>query len=438
MPLTRRVVPAWLFAFATSLYLPVAAAAQAIATDALSVARGQSAIVTSPAQVARVSIGDPEIADAIVVSPREVLVNGRALGSTTLILWDAAGNRRFYSIEVTADAPALQRQIRALFPNEPITITASGNTVVVSGRVSDAGIARRVQEIVAASGATVVQNLSIPPARQVLLRVRFAEVSRNAARQLGTSFRVGETGLNLNPDNIVRGGDRVGEVFSGEGIVRLFLFEDNIQVNAVIQALKSRSLFKSLAEPNLLAIEGAEASFLAGGEFPYPVPGGGGAAGNNVTIVFKEFGIRLAFRPTITVAGNIRMTVAPEVSSLDFSNGLTVQGFRVPSLLTRRAATEVELRPGQTFAIAGLMDNTSLYSINKIPVLGDIPILGELFRSRDVRQGKTELLVLVTPELVQPLDQAPPVPTGEPEQWNVDRSLRGPVPPRRTAPPATF
>ena len=163
MPLSRRVVPVWLFAFAISLYLPLIAAAQAVATDALSVARGQSVIVTSQTQVARVSIGDPEIADAIVVSPREVLVNGRALGSTTLILWDAAGNRRFYSIEVTADAPALQRQIRALFPNEPITITASGNTVVVSGRVSDAGIARRVQEIVAASGATVVQNLSIPP-----------------------------------------------------------------------------------------------------------------------------------------------------------------------------------------------------------------------------------------------------------------------------------
>lgn len=435
MRLRSKFGPVWLLTLLLSVAFASAAAAQAIASDVVSVARGQSALVTSATPVARVSIGDPEIADAIVVSPREVLVNGRALGSTTLIVWDAAGNRRFYSIEVTADAPALQRQIRALFPGEQITVTASGNTVVISGRVSDAGIARRALDIVRGSGATVVENLSIPPARQILLQVRFAEVSRTASKQLGTEFRVGETGVRLNQGLTPDVGDRVVESLS-DGLVRLFLFEDNIQVEAVINALKGRSLFKALAEPNLLALEGAEASFLAGGEFPYPVPQGG--EGNRVTIVFKEFGIRLRFKPVITVAGNIRMSVAPEVSSLDFSNGLVISGFSIPSLLTRRAETEIELRDGQTFAIAGLMDNTSLNRVNKIPILGDIPIIGELFRSRDVRQGKTELLVLVTPRLVSPTDTPPALPTGEPEEWNVDRSLKGPVPPRKTAPSSSF
>lgn len=414
-----------------------AADAQTVASEVLTISRGTSTLVTPPARVARVSIGDPAIADAVVVSPQEVLVNGRALGATTLIVWDVNGNRRLYNIEVTVDAAALNRQFQALFPGQNVRASASGNLVVISGQVTDAGIARRALELARGTGATVVDNLAVPPARQILLQVRFAEVTRSAITEFGSSlggardFVLTPGDRDIDPDRVVPGSGIV-ETLS-DGLVRLFFFEDNFTISAVIRALKARGQFRSLAEPNLLAVEGAEASFLAGGEFPYPIPQAGQQ--NTVTIVFKEFGVRLRFVPRVTNAGNIRLEVAPEVSSLDFSNGLMLSGFRIPSLLTRRAETEIELRPGQTFAIAGLMDNSILRNAGKVPILGDIPILGYLFQSRDIRENRTELLVLVTPRLVDPLDQSPPVPTGEPGTWDWDRRLRDPVRPA-TAPAA--
>ena len=209
--------------------------------------------------------------------------------------------------------------------------------------------------------------------------------------------------------------------------LNIFLVDHQNGVGAFIQALKSNGLFRSLAEPNLLAVHGQEASFLAGGEFPYPVVQGGANVGA-VTIQFREYGIRLNFTPTIQSSGNIRLHVAPEVSTLDFANGLTLQGFNIPSILSRKMETEIELADGQTFGIAGLIDNTIIEDIDKIPVLGDIPILGSLFRSKELRQNKSELLVLVTPRLVQPMDQSPPVPTGEPEVWDWDDSMLEPLP----------
>ena len=401
--------------------------AQVIASEGLvTVGRGTSALLPQPTTVRRVSIGDPAIADAVVVSPREVLVNGRTLGSTTLFIWDVNENRRIYNIEVTVDAAALQRQLRALFPREQVAVTASGNMVILSGQVSAAAVAGRALEIARGTGATVVDNLAIPPAQQILLQVRFAEVSRTAATQLGVDYRVGETSTLLTPLS-PQAGDRVLGLSTGDGLLNISVFQDNIQFEAVIRALKSRGLFRSLAEPNLLALDGTEASFLAGGEFPYPVPQGGGD-NNAITITFREFGVRLRFIPRVTAAGNVRLEVEPEVSSLDFTGGLRLSGFAIPTILTRRAKTQIELRPGQTFAIAGLLDNSILNNLDRIPFLGDIPILGNLFRSREVRQRRNELLVLVTPRLVEPLNAAPPVPTGEPETWPWDRSLQGRLP----------
>jgi pilus assembly protein CpaC len=207
--------------------------------------------------------------------------------------------------------------------------------------------------------------------------------------------------------------------------VNIFLFSSNANLGIFIQALQNRGLFKSLAEPNLMAIDGEEASFLAGGEFPFPIVQGGGVT-NAVTIEFKEFGIKLNFTPTVTNSGNIRLHVNPEVSALDFSNGLEFAGFLIPSLLIRRAETEIELLDGQTFAIAGLIDNSMIQNMSKVPILGDIPILGSLFRSKELRQRRTELLVLVTPHLVEPMEEAPPVPTGEPEKWKWMKSIDGP------------
>lgn len=389
----------------------------------LTIIRGQSELLSTPTNVRRVSVGDPEVADAVVVSGREVLINGRTVGTTTLIVWDITETRRTYTVEVTINAAALQRNLRTLFPGEQVTAIASGNAVVLSGTVSDASVARRMVEFARGGGATVIDNISSPAAPQVLLRVRFAEVSRRAALDLGTEYgarNVGQDSEGIFDNN---------EVTLADGLVRIFLSNSNVDFEAVIQALKTRGHYRSLAEPNLLARDGQEAYFLAGGEFPVPTPQPGQGGNGLITVVFKEFGIRLRFTPTSTASGRIRLRVAPEVSQLDFTTGVRLSGFEIPSFITRRAETEVELRPGQTLAIAGLMDNTLIRNASKIPLLGDIPILGYLFQSREIRDNKTELLVLVTPELVTPSDTAPPVPTGEPSTWRRDRAITEPARP---------
>jgi pilus assembly protein CpaC len=259
--------------------------------------------------------------------------------------------------------------------------------------------------------------MTTPPAVQVLLKVRFAEVSRSALKELSFAFNGANVDrIATNPLNWA------GSSNASDGIVT-FLLGDKVLgqfIEGQINAQITKGTIRSLAEPNLLTLPGKEANFLAGGEFPYPTIQGGGAGNvaNAVTIVFKEFGIKLKFTPTIMRNGSIRLKVAPEVSTLDFANGLSFQGYQIPLLLTRRAEGEVELAEGQYLAMAGLLDNRTLESVSKIPLLGDIPIIGELFKSRQKRQEQTELLVLISPQLVTGQAKAPEIPTGEPGTWD--------------------
>jgi pilus assembly protein CpaC len=395
------------------------------------VSAGASALIVYDAPVQRFSIGEPDIADAVAVSPAELLVTGKKLGTTSLLVWQAGNRVVMYSVQVTADAPALQRYLNALFPEDGIAVSASANTVTLSGRVRSRGIAEYAVDIAKGTGALVVDRLQAPPGRQVLLQVRFAEVSRSAGRAMSTALAT------LNPHRLNDAPrdstNWFGETLS-DGLVHLFLSNPHADFEAIIRILKSRGEFRSLAEPNLLALPGEEASFLAGGEFPYPVIQSGQSTGA-VTIVFKEFGIRLKFTPEVTESGNIRLHVAPEVSSLDFANGLNFQGYTIPSLLTRRAETEVELRDGQYLAIAGLLDNTWTKNETKIPILGDIPILGSFFKSTDAQQSRSELMVLVTPRLIDASDTAPPLPTGEASTWQWDGNLRNPAGPAAAGAP---
>lgn len=393
---------------------------------------GNSAIVPAGGTLTRIAIGDPNVADATTAGPTDVLVNGISPGSTSLFVWTQNGTRNSYTIRVTLDAPSLEREISALFPTETIRVTAVGRSVILSGRLQDPRVESKVVQLASSIGddVTIMNNLSIPNPGQVLLQVRFAEVSRSWQRELGPTV-VAYSGNNvdaaLGPVENTRTSNQDGEiaeVFSDA--VNFFLFHRPSNVAAFVQALERNGLFKSLAEPNMIAMPAETASFLAGGEFPFPILQGS-QNNNTVTIQFKEFGIRLNFIPNITNSGSIRLKVAPEVSALDFGNGLVLQGFTIPSLLTRRASTVVELEDGQTFAIAGLVDNSIVENISKVPFLGDIPILGELFKSRDLRQNRSELLVLVTPRIVQPLDQEPALPTGEPETWGWNGSIRNPA-----------
>jgi pilus assembly protein CpaC len=402
---------------------PGVAAAQRIISQpekVLTMSKGASLLIQNDATIQRFSIGDPAVAEATVLSPREVLISGKTLGVTTLLIWTSDLNVKSYSVEVTADASGLERYLKAVLPGQQVSVSATGNTVTLSGQVQDASAAARAVEIAKGSGALVVDNLSIPTAVQVLLQVRFAEVTRSALEDYASALST------VNPQRLSDNGDWSGSTNSDGNVTFSLLNVGGTSLDAILRALKTRGDFKSLAEPNLLTLPGKEASFLAGGEFPYPTvqAGGGGATGNAVTIVFKEFGIRLKFTPVIMRNGNIRLTVAPEVSSLDFANALTFQGFVVPSLLTRRAETEVELQNGQHLSIAGLLDNSLVKNVNKIPLLGDIPILGQLFRSKSVRERRTELLVIVTPRLVGARDTLPPIPTGEVRSWGMPKGLR--------------
>ena len=382
----------------------------------VSLAQGTSVVLVSPVELNRVSIASPEVAEAVVTSPTEVLINGRSLGSTTFVVWDVNGARRIYGVEVTADAGALERHLTTLFPSEAITVTARGNTLILSGEVSSAFVSRRALELAEGSGAVVIDDLQTPAPSQILLQVRFAEVSRSALRSLGNN--VVDV---LNPDLIDGDGDYRG-ITDSDGQIELSLIESDAHLRTIIRAFRETGDFKSLAEPTLLALDGQQASFLAGGEFPFPILQSGNAS-NAVTIEWREFGVRLNFTPSVTNIGNIRLDIAPEVSSLDFAGGLTLSGFQIPAILSRRAQTSVELREGQHLAIAGLLDRSIQESIRKLPLLGDIPILGALFRSTDERQVVTELLVIVSPRVVEPTNQPPLLPGGEPGTWDWERWL---------------
>ena len=314
----------------------------------------------------------------------------------------------------------LEQQLHSLFPGEDVTVSTNEGATVLHGRVSNTNVMLRIGEIATASlpKSQIINLLQVPggsESQQVMLQVRFAEVNRQMLAEAGLNLFVRRERFTARSttqqfpapdfDDTVPG----GIVFSD--FLNLFFFDRQEGIGGVLKALESSGGFQSLAEPNLIAYNGQEANFLAGGEFPIPVVQGAGVNAT-VTIIFKEFGIKLSFRPTI--AGDaIRLKVKPEVSTLDFNNGITLQGFRVPALTTRRAETDVELRDGQTFAIAGLLANESQNDDAAIPFLSKLPIIGYFFKSRSKQAAQTELMVLITPRLVRALDpdEVPPLPT---------------------------
>ncbi len=375
---------------------------------------GRSTVVNIGQSIARVSLTRPEIADAIVTGSQQLLVHGKAPGTISMFVWDRSGGIKRYDVVVTRDLSQLNEQLHTLFPGESISVTGNGKDVVVSGTVSSKYIIEKAVEVAAGyvekkeDVVNMLRQQEGIATDQVLLRVRFAEVSRSALTDLGVSL--------FSDGNRNTIGSSTTQQFSapffdqrqplqGKNLIfsdylNLYLFNTKNQIGLTIRALQNKGLLQSLAEPNLIAQNGKEASFLAGGEYPYPVVQGS-TSNLAVTIVFKEYGIRLNFTPTLLGGDLIHLKVRPEVSSLDFANAISYQGFRIPALSTRRADTEVELQDGQTFAIAGLLNNTVTNSMSKIPGIGDIPILGYLFRSKSADKQQTELVVTITPQIIR-------------------------------------
>jgi pilus assembly protein CpaC len=372
---------------------------------------GRSAIIRTDRPIARVSLSTPDIADALVTTPYELLVHGKTPGTISLLIWSDNGRIQPYDVAVRRDLSPLAEQFRTLFPGEAITVAGNGRDVVLSGVVSSKYVVDRAAALAVGyvdkpeNVVNLIRQQEGVATNQILLKVRFAEVSRSAVQELGASFFTGPngdgrwTGRATTQQFAAPTFDRSnGLVFSD--FLNLFAFNSEEQLGALIRALKTKGLFESLAEPNLITQDGKEASFLAGGEYPYPVLQGTGA-NSGVTITFKEFGVRLKFTPTVTGDDLIQLKVTPEVSTLDFANAITLQGFRVPALSTRRTDTQVELRDGQTFAIAGLLDRTVNETLSRVPGIGDIPILGYLFKSQAYQKNATELVVMITPHIVR-------------------------------------
>src|SRR5262245_45214932 len=370
---------------------------------------GRSTLVEPGTPVTRVSLTSADIADVVVTSSSQLLLNGKVAGTTSMFVWDRGGAVRRYEIVVQRDLTRLSEQIKDLFPGENIEVRNNGSKILLAGTATSKAVIDNVINL--ATGfvdkkedvVSLLQASNANQNNQVLLRVRFAEVSRSAMTELGASFFtgpngyknfVGRTTTEQFPAPIF---DKGSLVFSD--FLNLFLFDNKNQLGGVVRALQTKGLLQTLAEPNLVAESGKEASFLAGGEFPVPIAQ---ASGNGVAISvqYKEFGVRLTFTPDVN-GNRVHLKVRPEVSTLDFNNAVVLQGFRIPALSTRRTETELELQNGQTFAIAGLLNNTLASSLKKIPGIGDIPILGLLFQSKAAPKDQTELVVMITPEILR-------------------------------------
>lgn len=409
------------------LPLPCAASDEAYAVsvaaaEKLSLVVGKAVVVQSRAAVRRVSIAAPEIADAIVLSPRQIYLTGKSAGVTNMIMWGESDKvTAIFDVEVAPDIMALKAKLHEMFPGEKgVRVTSAREGITVAGTVS--GVTRMAQIVALAetyvpldkAGKPRLTNLlEVSGVHQVMLEVRVSEISRSLARNLGINFNTvsasgRQFGLSLlgGLTSVPFGGSPTSPLQASGNVNAILGFLGNgASWTVFIDALKENGLLHVLAEPTLITLSGKSANFLAGGEFPIPVPQSG-AGLNTITIEYKSFGVGLNFTPTVLTDGRINMIVAPEVSELDFSTAVSFQGFVIPGITTRRVSTTVELGDGQSFAIAGLIREDVREDIKKFPLLGDVPILGPLFRSSSFTKNETELVVIVTPHLVKPIDLA--------------------------------
>ncbi len=443
------------------------ATVNATQAEKLTVTVGKSVVIDTGTPVKRVSLAAPDVADALVLSPRQLYITGKNPGVTTLTLWsDPDRLSRIFDIEVQPDIARLKAKLHELMPEEKdVRVMTSNGGIALSGSVSSAGNLSQVEAIAQGfapldkDGKPRITNLlEVGGVQQVMLEVRVSEMSRSLGRRMGINFSVlsqsgNQFGLSLL-DNLVRlpstgafPADPLSVTDNINGILRFLGGGSTWTV--FIDALKDQGLLKVLAEPTLITLSGRQASFLAGGEYPIPVPQASyGAA--IITIQYKPFGVALNFTPTVLSSGKISMLVAPEVSDLDFSQAIAIQGYIVPSLTTRRVSTTVELADGQSFAIAGLLKDEVREDVRKFPILGDIPVLGALFRSTSFQRNETELVILVTPHLVKPADMSKqPLPTDafvvpNDLEWYLLGSLEGtekqpnPPTPSSSMPPASL
>jgi len=387
---------------------------------------GKSVVIDYPADIRTISTSNPEILDASPVTTREILLHGKGLGTVTLVVWSKSGQRTFYNCTVDLNLDPLRRMLKETFPMDDITVRSTRDTVSLNGSVRNKDEADRMVAVAGSFAKVVVNNLGVNVGlaeKQILLRVKFAELDRVREVQYGVNLLGAPGGTLIGSttgqftSTTTTGSLQVPSTSGGSTAISsitqalsLFAFDPKLNLGAFLKALESQSILQTLAEPNLVTTNGKEASFLVGGEFPVPVVQGGSGAGA-VTVQFREFGIRLKFTPLLTDHKTIKMHLNQEVSTLDAADGVSLNGFVIPALSTRRTETDVELGEGQSFVVSGLVSNAESDTFTKIPVLGSLPIIGYLFKSRDEKKNRTDLVVLVTPEVTEPLGPNYPKPS---------------------------
>lgn len=418
---------------------PASAAAEA---QTLHILAGRSVIINTQARLKRILVSNPAVVDTTTVTPTQLVITAKAPGTASLVLWDETGRARILDVNSNVDVSELRDALQQAYPNEDMRVEADQGRIVMSGKASTQAVSDGAAKLAASYSGTVVNSLVVaPPERpkQIMLKVRFAEIDRSKAQQLGMNiFSLGAANTvgrvttgQFFPPGVTAGGTAPPTATFSD-LLNIFVWRPDLNLGATIKALEANNVLQILAEPNLMARSGEPASFIAGGEFPYPVvqgSGGGGTGNLAVTIQFRPYGVKLDFTGTVNPDNTIQLKVAPEVSTLDYTNSLTFEGFVVPAISTRRAETIVDLKDGQSFGIAGLLDNRTTVQLSKIPWIGDVPILGALFKSKNVSKSNTELVVMVTPVIVNPAaapvagPETPKMPIENLDQKKFDHSV---------------
>lgn len=403
---------------------------------------GQSLVIKTHSRLRKIYISNPSVLDSYTVNPHQLLVSVKSAGVSTLAVWNELGRYRLYTVISGLDVTGLQAALDAAFPHQQIHASAQLNRITLTGAVTTKEEAARAENIAAGYGKIITNSLLIHPPHllEVQLKVRFAEVDRTRARELGFNFIEGQrTSAVVSTQqfpafsNSTLGGSSATSSVAVSNPLNLLLYNSDLNLGAAIRALESDQVLQILAEPTITSLSGVTASFLSGGQFPFPVVQGGTGGLASVSVQFKPYGVRLTFTPYVNPDGTIRLKVAPEVSALDYSNSVQISGYTVPAVATRRATTEVELRNGQSFAISGLLDHRLTDDFRHMPQIAKIPVLGWLFKSKQLQTSTTDLIVIVTPTIVNPL-KAPHAATALPKTvrpYMSDRVFDERINPRR-------
>ncbi len=411
---------------------------------------GRSLFIDTSARMRRVYVSNPSVLDSLAATPLQLVITAKAPGTSSLVIWSENGTSMMYTVLADLDIANLRGAFAHAFPADHIDVKAVQGKIYLSGTVGSDEAADQAATLAGVYSKDVVSALTIDPRHppQVRLQVRFAELDRSKMTEFGLNFL--STGKNsavtttqqFGPPTVSQGGGAQTTTAVLQDLLNLFYFNKDLNLGITIKDLQEKGILQILAEPSLTTVDGESAKFLAGGEFPFPVVQGSSGGLTSVTIQFKPYGVRLEFTPFVNPDGTVRLKVVPEVSALDYTNAVTISGYTIPALSTRRAETEVELKSGQSFGISGLLDHRITDNLSKVPGISAIPILGQLFRSKSLNHAITELIVIVTPTIIDPLtgegvqpsiDPKWPVPFLDPKDFDVDLSKVKPAPAAATA-----